>query len=101
MKQRWLAGIFFLLVISLPAQATTAHTCRVYFQEADKFLKYISDREDLKNNMPEIKGNFEQNKKQISTASLSEQKKICENGMQELDNLNKMFGPKEKDSNKK
>ena len=60
-----------------------------------KFLQYIATRDDLKQNMPEIKGNFEQNKKLISSSTLKEQKAICEKGMQELDNLNKMFGPKE------
>lgn len=45
--------------------------------------------------MPEIKGNFEQSKKRIMAASLTEQKAICEKEMQELNSLNKMFGPKE------
>ena len=100
MKKSGWAAILLLLVITLPAQAATAHTCRVYFKEADKFLKFIAQRDDLKRNMPEIKGNFEQNKKQITTASLTEQKIICEKGMKELENLNKMFGPKKTDIKK-
>lgn len=100
MKQCWWGVVLLLLSTIFSAQAATAHNCRVYFQEADKFLKYISTRDDLKHNMPEIEGNFEQNKQQITTASLSEQKEICDKGMQELEDLNKMFGPKETARNK-
>lgn len=95
MKSRWCGVALLLLSTTLSAQASTAHICRVYFQEADKFLAYISTRDDLKHNMPEINGNFEQNKKQISAASLTKQKEICEKGMLELKSLNEMFGPKE------
>lgn len=95
MKQCWWGVALLLLSTTLPVQATTAHACRVYFKEADKFIQYISQREDLKHNMPEIKGNFEQSKKQIMSASVKEQKVICEKEMQELNSLNKMFGPKE------
>ncbi|WP_193015836.1 DUF5339 family protein [Proteus sp. FME41] len=95
MKQCWWSATLLLLVTTLPAQAATTHACRVYFKEADKFIQYISQREDLKHNMPEIKGNFEQSKKKIMTAPLTEQKIICEKEMQELNSLNKMFGPKE------
>lgn len=89
--------MLLLLATTLPTQAATTHTCRVYFKEADNFIQYISQREDLKHNIPEIKGNFEQNKKQIRSASPAEQKIICEKGMQELNSLNKMFGPKPKE----
>ncbi|AYY82268.1 MULTISPECIES: DUF5339 family protein [Proteus] len=95
MKQCWWGVVLLLLSTALPAQASTTHACRVYFKEADKFIQYISQREDLKHNMPEIKGNFEQSKKRIMAASLTEQKAICEKEMQELNSLNKMFGPKE------
>ncbi|MBG6027141.1 MULTISPECIES: DUF5339 family protein [Proteus] len=95
MKQCWWGVALLLLSITLPAQASTAHACRVYFKEADRFIHYISQREDLKHNMPEIKANFEQSKKQIMTAPLAEQKVICDKEMQELNSLNKMFGPKE------
>lgn len=95
MKSLWWGVALLLLSTTLSVQASTAHTCRVYFQEADKFLAYISTRDDLKHNMPEISSNFEQNKKQISAASLTKQKEICEKGMQELKSLNEMFGPKE------
>ncbi|CRL61145.1 DUF5339 family protein [Proteus vulgaris] len=95
MKQCWWSLTLLLLLTTLPAQASTAHACRVYFKEADKFIQYISQREDLKHNIPEIKGNFEQSKKQIMAAPLTEQKVICDKEMQELNSLNKMFGPKE------
>lgn len=95
MKSRWGISTLLLFVTTFSVQAATSQTCRVYFKEADKFLQYIATRDDLKQNMPEIKGNFEQNKKLISSSTLKEQKAICEKGMQELDNLNKMFGPKE------
>lgn len=95
MKQCWWGVALLLLSTALPAQASTAHACRAYFKEADKFIQYISQREDLKHNMPEIKANFEQSKKQIMTAPLAEQKVICDKEMQELNSLNKMFGPKE------
>ncbi|MBG2874576.1 DUF5339 domain-containing protein [Proteus alimentorum] len=95
MKHCWSGVALLLLSITLPAQASTAHACRVYFKEAERFIQYISQREDLKHNMPEIKANFEQSKKQIMTAPLAEQKVICDKEMQELNSLNKMFGPKE------
>ncbi|MBG3080992.1 DUF5339 domain-containing protein [Proteus mirabilis] len=95
MKQYWWSLALLLLLITLPTQASMAHACRVYFKEADKFIQYISQREDLKHNIPEIKGNFEQSKKQIMAAPLTEQKVICDKEMQELNSLNKMFGPKE------
>ncbi|MBI6216471.1 DUF5339 family protein [Proteus sp. DFP240708] len=95
MKQCWWGVALLLLSTTLPAQASTAHACRVYFKEADKFIQYISQREDLKHNIPEIKANFEQSKKQIMTAPLANQKVICDKEMQELNSLNKMFGPKE------
>lgn len=98
MKQSGWRVALLLLVTTLPVQAATTHTCKVYFKEADKFIEYISQREDLKHNMPEIKGNFEQSKKQIRSAPLAEQKVICEKEMQELNSLNKMFGPKEETS---
>ncbi|QKJ49331.1 DUF5339 domain-containing protein [Proteus vulgaris] len=95
MKQCWWGVALLLLSTTLPAQASIAHACRVYFKEADKFIQYISQREDLKHNMPEIKANFEQSKKQIMTAPLANQKVICDKEMQELNSLNKMFGSKE------
>ncbi|WP_368911054.1 DUF5339 family protein [Proteus vulgaris] len=95
MKQRWWIIVLLLLSTTLPAQASTVHACQVYFKEADKFIQYISQREDLKHNMPEIKANFEQSKKLIMTTPLTKQKAICDKEMQELNSLNKMFGPKE------
>ncbi|EST57454.1 DUF5339 domain-containing protein [Proteus hauseri] len=94
MKQCWWSVALLLLSTTLPVQASTAHACQVYFKEADRFIQYISQREDLKHNMPEIKANFEQSKKQIMTTPLAEQKVICDKEMLELNNLNKMFGPK-------
>ncbi|HDT2997879.1 TPA: DUF5339 domain-containing protein [Proteus mirabilis] len=82
MKSHWGISTLLLFVSTFSVQAATSQTCRVYFKEADKFLQYIATRDDLKQNMPEIKGNFEQNKKLISSSALKEQKAICEKGMQ-------------------
>lgn len=76
MKSRWGISTLLLFVTTFSVQAATSQTCRVYFKEADKFLQYIATRDDLKQNMPEIKGNFEQNKKLISSSTLKSKKQF-------------------------